>query len=192
MIGRVLYIFWKILKKISRHFKKVSAEFERQNHLKNLKIDESSVKFGKDVRISGYDNIKFGKNIHIGSGCFIKAEGGLEIQDNVIISRNVVIYTNSHQYQGKLLPFDDEFIKSPVIIKKNVWIGMNVTISPGTTIGEGAIIGLGSRIYGDVPDLAIVGSQKPKIIKFRNSEHYHKLKENRLFCKEDGLPLNDE
>lgn len=151
---------------------------------------DPSVNIGKNVVISGYSELKIGKNVQIGSGCFIRAEGGLTIEDNVIISRNVIIYTTSHQYEGKLLPFDQEFIKSPVIIKKNSWIGMDVTISPGTIIGQGVIVGLGSRIFGDIPDLSIVGSEKPKIIKYRDANHYSELNKKEAFCTADGKPLN--
>lgn len=129
--------------------------------------------------------------MHIGTGCFIRGEGGLEISDNVIISRNVVIYTTSHNYEGKLLPFDNTFKKSKVKIGKNVWIGMNVTISPGTTIGDGAIIGLGTRLYGKIPELAIVGSERSMIIKYRDSSHYQKLEKGSQYAKEDGLSLNE-
>lgn len=84
------------------------------------------------------------------------------------------------------MPFDESFLKRPVIIEDNVWIGMNVTISPGTKIGEGAIIGLGSSVFGTVPKLAIIGQNKPLIIKYRDEKHYNFLVNNNSFCKEDG------
>jgi maltose O-acetyltransferase len=76
-----------------------------------------------------------------------------------------------------------------VVIKKNVWIGMNVTVSPSSFIGEGAIIGLGTRVYGNIPKLAIIGSDKTKIIKYRDESHYNKLENNQLYAKEEGLSL---
>ena len=188
------YIFYKALKKIQNkinlYFKMMENKefYNRFNKSKGF-IGEG-VKFGKNVTISGLDEIFIGNNVHIGTGCFIRGEGGLEIGDNTIISRNVVIYTNSHQYCGNLLPFDHNYVNRRVIIRKNCWIGMNVTISPGTNIGEGAIIALGSKIFGSIPDLAIIGSNTPSIIKFRNKEHYKKLEKNGNYAKENGLPLN--
>jgi acetyltransferase-like isoleucine patch superfamily enzyme len=116
----------------------------------------------------------------------------LTIGDHVIISINLVLYTNSHNYQGNCLPFDKSHINSSVVIESNVWIGMNVTISPGTHIGEGAIIGLGTRLFGKIPKLAIVGSQPPKIIKSRDKVHYDKMVKNESFGDKDGNILGQQ
>ena len=40
----------------------------------------TNVKFGKNVKLSGIDNIHLGNNGHICSGCFIRGEGGLDIR----------------------------------------------------------------------------------------------------------------
>ena len=128
--------------------------------------------------------------MHIGSGSFIRGEGGLIIEDNVIISRNAVIYSTSHNYNGSLLPFDHTLRNNQVKIGKNSWIGMNVTISPGTIIGKGCIIALGTRVYGKIVDYAIVGSNEPTILGFRNVSKYKYLDKNECYAKEDGLPLN--
>ena len=150
-------------------------------------IGENS-KFGYDVRISGLDNLYLGSNVYIGSGSFIRGEGGLTIKDNTTLSRNIVLYTINHDYEGDLLPYDSNFQEKPVIIEENVWIGMNVTIAPGTYIGEGAIIGIGARVFGDIPKYSIIGSNGKKIGE-RNKEHYIELKEKEAFSDDDGFPV---
>lgn len=181
----------KISNRITRLVSRLNNQAVYQSFYKSKGKIGIGVKFGRNVTISGFDHITIGNNVHIGSGCFIRGEGGLIIDDNVIISRNVVIYSVSHNYAGTLLPFDHSLISNQVVIGKNVWIGMNATISPGTVIGEGAIVGLGSRIFGKVPRLAIVGSADFRVIKLRNEEHYRELDSNKLFAKEGGRPLND-
>jgi acetyltransferase-like isoleucine patch superfamily enzyme len=131
---------------------------------------------GNSVTISGLSKLTIGNNVSIGTGSFIRAEGGLNIGSNVIISRNLVLYTTSHNHHGSRLPFDATNNLNPVIIEDNVWIGMDVTIAPGTVIREGAIIALGSRVWGEVKKGEIVGTQKFKTIGFRNLEHYESLK----------------
>jgi len=93
------------------------------------------VRFGGSIRISAPEHAHIGHNVHIGDGAFFRAEGGLTIGDNAHISRNLVIYTINHQYEGERLPYDEAQIPRPVVIGKNVWIGMNVCIVPGTRIG---------------------------------------------------------
>lgn len=183
-----MFIF-KIINKINSYYKKY--ELRCQNNilissiLRSGGIVGKQVKFGRDVVISNTSSIKIGNNVHIGTKSFIRAGGGLTIGNNVIISRNIVLYTVNHNYKGELLPFDSTSIGKPVIIEDNVWIGMNVTIAPGTIIREGAIIGVGSSVYGEIPTRAIVGSNG-NIISYRDENKYEYLKGLKKFCKENG------
>ncbi len=169
-------VLYKIFKKINVLYEKYSVRC--QNEILKKSIQNLNGKLGEDI--------VFGNNVSIGSNAFIRAEGGLSIGNNVVISRNLVLYTNSHNYKKDLLPFDNTYLNNSVIIEDNIWIGMNVTISPGTIIREGAIIGLGSRIFGEIPPLAIVGSSDINIIGYRDEKHYKDLKNFKEFCKENG------
>jgi acetyltransferase-like isoleucine patch superfamily enzyme len=188
-------ILFKIITKLMKKYKKFEKREQNNIHYDNILKAGGRIgkgcKFGSNVILSGLNNIRIGNNVHIGTGSFIRAEGGLEIKDNTIISRNAVLYTTSHNYEGTLLPFDNTFTKRKVIIEENVWIGMNVTIAPGTIIGEGSIIALGSRIFGKIPKLSIIGDNGWKIIKQRNEKHYEQLKKNKNFACEDGYSLNN-
>ena len=176
--------FYRLYLSVEKKFK--NWKLKEQNKYLNKKIKSPhNVKFSYNVRIANIEKIKFGKNIFIGEGTFIRAVGGLDIGNNVIISRNVLLYTNSHNYEGEALPYDNTHIYKKVTIEDNVWIGMNVTIAPGSYIEEGAILGIGARIFGRVPKGAIVGSHG-KIIKYRNLEKYERLKQENKFANDSG------
>ena len=142
---------------------------------------------GKDLRIHGSvkiikpDKLTVGDYVRIGEGCYFSCSGGLEIADNVQFSRNIVIYTNTHDIETSCIPYDRKYIYKPVKIGHSVWIGMNVTIAPGTTIGEGAVIGMGAAISGKIPPYAIVVSPKHRIINYRNQESFEQKKEKGLY-----------
>jgi acetyltransferase-like isoleucine patch superfamily enzyme len=138
------------------------------------------------IRLSGAEFLTIGANVHIGENAFIRAEGGLWIGDNTRISRNLVLYTISHRYDGQRLPYDEGWTKKPVTIGKNVWIGMNVTIAPGTTIGDGAVVGMGTTVSGTVPPLSIIGSEKWRQIGQRDADHYRVLEEAGSYGDPDG------
>ncbi len=143
--------------------------------LSRLKVKGDGIKINSHVYISDPRFCLIGNNVHIGDNCFFSSVGGIVIGDNTHISRNVVIYTNNHEYEGNALPFDEKIRYKEVVIGKNVWIGMNVCILPGVTIGEGAIVGMGSVVYKDVPAFAIVGNKSQELIKHRNRENYDRL-----------------
>ena len=51
----------------------------------------------------------------------------------------------------------------------------------GVTIGEGAIIQAGSVVVSNIPDYAIAGGHPAKVFKYRDIEHYTKLKSEGKF-----------
>jgi acetyltransferase-like isoleucine patch superfamily enzyme len=109
--------------------------------------------------------------------------------NNVTMSRNIVIHTNSYAYDGKHLFFDGNRNLRPVVIKNNVWIGINVTVAPRTIIRECAATGISSRVLGEITKGSIVGSGKMEVIRYRNNEHYEKLIDANNFGNSDVVKV---
>ena len=113
------------------------------------------------LNVTGLGLVKIGNYVHSGIEC-------------LIISQN-------HNYdKGNAIPYDETCILKSVEIGDFVWIGSRVTILPGTKIGEGAIIQAGAVVHGKIPPYAIVGGNPAKVFKYRDIEHFQKLKEE---CK---------
>ena len=109
------------------------------------------------MRIYGNGNVKIGNYFHSGVEC--------------------MIITQNHNYDtGESIPYDDKFVYKDVEIGDCVWIGSRVMILPGTKIGEGAIIQGGAVVHGEIPPYAIAGGNPAKVFKYRDIEHYQKLK----------------
>jgi len=130
------------------------------------------------------ERLTLGQNVHIGADAYINCKGGVTIGDNTILSRNITIYSYDHNFKNpRSLPFDDEVILKPVHIGRYVWIGMNVTIAPGTQIGDGAVVGMGVVASGNIPENAIVVSDKARIIGYRDPDHTRSLVNEGCFYK---------
>ncbi len=143
------------------------------NRIKNRGV--GCVIYGR-VYIQNPDNLILGDYVHIGSGAFFHALGGIKIGDNTYISRNLLIYSENHNMNSSsFIPYDNSYIYKPVTIGNSVWIGMNVTIAPGVTIGDGAIIGMGTTVSEDVPAGAIVVGAKQRIVKYRDMNIFRDL-----------------
>lgn len=113
------------------------------------------------MKIQGTANVSIGSNFHSGIDC--------------------MIITDSHNYEGEAIPYDETVISRDVLIEDNVWIGNRVIILPGVCIGEGAIIQAGSVVVKDIPKYAIAGGHPAKVFSSRDKEHYEKLKEEGKF-----------
>ncbi len=86
--------------------------------------------------------------------------------------------TGYHDYDhGNQIPYDSSRdINKDIMIEQCVWLGNDVIVLGGVTIGEGAIIQAGAVVVSDIPKYAIAGGSPAKVFKYRDIEHYEKLK----------------
>ena len=111
---------------------------------------------------TGYGSVKIGSYFHSGT--------------------NVKIMLGSHDYDhDDRIPYGNKHTSKKVIIDDFVWLGDDVTISGNVHIGEGAIVAIGSVVVKDVPRCAIVGGNPAKVIKYRDIEHFEKLKAEKKY-----------
>lgn len=103
-------------------------------------------------KVLGRGRVTIGKGFHSGSGC--------------------KVITDTHNYKGSSLPYDETYIVKDVTIGDYVWLGQDVTILGGVTIGEGAIIQAGSVVVRDVPALSIAGGHPAAVFSMRDENHY--------------------
>lgn len=116
------------------------------------------------------------------NGLIITGKGKVRIGDYFHSGENCKIMLGSHDYDyGDEIPYGSTYVDKNVEIGDFVWLGTDVTISGNVKIGEGAIIAIGSVVVKDVPPYAIVGGNPAKIIKYRDIEHFKKLKEEKKF-----------
>ena len=90
--------------------------------------------------------------------------------------------SGSHDYDDEdAIPYGSTYVKKYVTIGEFVWLGSDVTIFGNVNIGDGAIVAIGSVVVKDIPPYAIVGGNPAKVIKYRDIEHFNKLKEEKKF-----------
>lgn len=166
------------------------AEAQRaEDALSVVPMRGTGVKVNGSLTLTGPASAAIGNNVHLGDGTYIRAEGGLVIGDNTHISRNVSIYTISHEYEGEALPYDRRFRFHPVTIGRDVWIGRGVHIAPGARIGDGAIVKMGAVVEGVVPPGAIVAPPKAQFIRSRDPDRYVEHRSAGRFVGAHGVRL---
>jgi chloramphenicol O-acetyltransferase type B len=173
MIAKVLY-------KINQVYKnKVLKKIYVRRIISQARLVKGTVSVNNPSFVTA--NTYLGNNVNF-NGMQILGEGKVEIGDNFHSGSGCVIITHYHNYdQGTAIPYDNTYYHKDVTIGDNVWLGNNVTILGGVTIGEGAIIQIGSVVVSDIPAMAIAGGHPCKTYKYRNLEHYNKLKSEGKF-----------
>lgn len=116
------------------------------------------------------------------NGIQITGRGGVKIGNYFHSATNVKIMLGSHDYDhGDSIPYGVAITSKYVVIDDFVWLGSDVIICGNVHIGEGAIVAIGSVVVKDVPPCAIVGGNPAKVIKYRDVDHFNKLKEEKKF-----------
>lgn len=129
----------------------------------------------------------FNGNTHLGSNCnfngmSVQGRGKVTIGNNFHSGPQCLIISQIHNYDnGTKIPYDDTYILRDIRIEDQVWLGSRVIVLGGVTIGEGAIIQAGSVVVSDIPKYAIAGGHPCKVFKYRDIEHYERLKEKKSF-----------
>ena len=149
-----------------------------------FKIKQRAASVGKDLYCGGKSYVTqktfLGDNVNF-NGMSMSGNGNIRIGSYFHSGVNCQIITSFHNYESTKLPYDTSYIDKDVTIGDCVWLGNNVIVLGGVTIGEGAIIQAGSVVCKDIPPLAIAGGHPATVFKYRNKEHYEKLKNENKF-----------
>ena len=161
---------------------KLKHEFSRRYY--PWRIRKKAARCGVGLYCGGKTYVT--ANTHLGkyvnfNGMAITGNGVVEIGDYFHSGMGCQIITSFHNYEGEKIPYDESYIDKDVSIGDCVWLGNNVIILGGVKIGEGAIIQAGSVVCKDIPPFAIAGGHPAIAFKYRNKDHYQKLKKKEKF-----------
>ena len=100
-----------------------------------------SVRFGTGLTLAGCRNMRLGRGVRLGRGCFVTAGGG-----SLTLGENVAVSPCAH------------------LGADNGWIGANCVITPDVRIGRGAVVGAGAVVTRNVAPFSIVAGVPAKVI----------------------------
>ena len=176
MIKEILKYLYQNLSRIWYKLRRIYYTQLVKLHVKNA---GSNLNVNFKSRIPS--NTILGNNVNF-NGMIIEGGGQVIVGNNFHSGSGCLMLTQIHNYDsGKSIPYDETYIYKNISIEDNVWIGSRVIILGGTEIGEGAIIQAGSVVVSNIPKYAIAGGHPAKVFKYRNIEHYEKLKKEGKF-----------
>lgn len=164
----------KALRSVYRIYKKLRQIF--WSNFVRIRCASSAGLIRANARTWVTRNTVLGSNVNF-NGMEITGGGRVVIGDNFHSGSGCLFITEFHNYDnGKAIPYDETTVIKDVEICDNVWLGSRVIVLGGVRIGEGAIIQAGSVVVTDVPPCAIAGGHPAKVFKYRDIEHYERLK----------------
>lgn len=123
----------------------------------------SDVVFDTTTRFKYPERIQMGQRIMIGPEVVIGAMGGINMGDDVRLSRGVILETATLDLSATL-PYPHN--AKPIVLEPGVWVGTNAIVLSGVRVGQGAVIGAGSVVTRDVaPSSVVAGNPAREISK---------------------------
>lgn len=112
--------------------------------------------------------LRIGNRVIVNVGGYLSGEGGLDIEDDVIIGPHARLLSAGHGIHGG----HPEIWKNPIFGKEirvgaGAWIGAGATLLPGIRIGHGAVVGAASVVTRDVPAFAVVAGNPARLLHYR-------------------------
>ena len=144
------------------------------------RVIRSAAEVGATLKVNGRSSVTrntyLGNNVNF-NGMAISGGGKVIIGRNFHSGPDCLMITQIHNFDGgDSIPYDNTYIMRPVTIQDNVWLGSRCIVLGEVVIGEGAIIQAGSVVVSDIPACAIAGGHPAKVFKYRDIDHYEKLK----------------
>lgn len=165
-------------------FRKIIVNIKKNIYTKRVR--KQSQRCGKNLKVNNFScvtkNTVIRNNVNF-NGMVIQGGGKVIIGNYFHSGEQCLMITQNHNYdKGNAIPYDNTYVYKSIIIEDFVWLGSRVTILPGVQIGEGAIIQGGSVVSSDIPPYAIAGGNPAQVFKYRDIEHFRRLKKDKKFC----------
>ena len=100
--------------------------------------------------------------------CYIDAEGGIEIGDNVSIAHRSTVLSSNHSYEDTTIPIKyQKMILEKTVVDNDIWIGCGCTVLAGVRIGMGCVVGANSTVTHNLEANSIAVGSPAKIVRKR-------------------------
>ena len=165
-------MIYNILKKIQTILFSINYSINR------FVLKQIGVKIGKNLKtfpITTIENpagINIGDNVWISKNVALYAYNGIKIGNDVTIAKDVSLISGDHEYYSKKVKINKQGMqgnKPPIIINDDVWIGEKAIILKSVNIGKGCVVGAGAVVTKDIPSFSVVAGNPATIIKQRKS-----------------------
>jgi acetyltransferase-like isoleucine patch superfamily enzyme len=123
-----------------------------------------------DWKGNSYDGeIRLGDRVKIGYEVQISAARSIVIEDDVTISRGVVIVDHLHDYRHLDVSIFEAPLSAPepVRIGKGSFLGAHCMIGPGVQIGEHSLVSANSVVVNDVPAFSMAIGNPARVVRYQ-------------------------
>jgi len=127
----------------------------------------ANLQVARRVTINFTNRMDIGRDVFLGMGCWLQAQGGIILEDEVQLGPYAVLASGDHTPVDGSYRYGESSL-APICICQGSWIAAHATVTKGVTIGRGALLAANSVAIHDIPPLAIAGGV-PAFVIIKNS-----------------------
>lgn len=114
-------------------------------------------------------DLRLGDRTVVNVGCYLSGEGGLVLDEDVLVGAHVKLLSAGHAFDG----FDAVIARNPLTygrihIHRGAWISAGAIVLQGVEIGQGAVVGAGAVVTKSVPPFAIAVGNPARVLRYRD------------------------
>lgn len=124
---------------------------------------------GKNLQVARHVTVNFtnrmeiGRDVFLATGCWLHAQAGIALEDEVQIGPYAVLATGDHTQVGGSFRFGPSSV-APIRVREGSWIAAHATVTKGVILGRGALLAANSVATRDVPPFALAAGVPARII----------------------------
>jgi acetyltransferase-like isoleucine patch superfamily enzyme len=122
-----------------------------------------NLQVARRVTINFSNNLEIGRDVFLGTGCWVHAHGGIVLEDGVQVGPYAVLVAVDHTRIGESYRFGPPSL-APIRVCRGAWIAAHATVTKGVVIGPGALLGANSVATHDVPPFAMAGGVPARVV----------------------------
>lgn len=122
---------------------------------------EVHLRYGSTIQASGEGHLELG-SFTCNVGINIQCQNRIEIGNDCMMGRNVVIYDSAYHPTGTNI-HHMKVTTEPVVIGDHVWLGSNSVIMQGSKIGSGSVIGTAAVVSSMIEPASLVMANTNKV-----------------------------
>jgi maltose O-acetyltransferase len=123
-----------------------------------------NLQIARHVTINFTNRLEIGSDCFIAMGCWLHAQGGIVLEDEVQLGPYAVLVTGDHTPIDGTYRFGPSKL-APIRICQGSWVAAHATVTKGVFIGQGALLAANSVATHNIPPFAKAGGVPARVMK---------------------------
>ena len=123
----------------------------------------ANLQVARGVTVNFTNRLAIGSDVFLGMGCWLQAQGGITLEDEVQLGPYAVLVAGDHTAMNGSYRAGESHL-APIRVCRGSWIAAHATVTKGVTIGSGALLAANSVATHHVPAFSLAAGVPARIL----------------------------